>query len=91
MHILKTTKSTAQATGNFGSKPLSCFRSFLVPYFLMLTIEMPGWLQILFTSRNGRWNGGRRNECDARWKPRFIFEQTMGKQHHGRQYLYPCR
>jgi linoleoyl-CoA desaturase len=30
-------------------KTVVMFSIFLVPYFLMLTIEMPGWLQILFT------------------------------------------
>ena len=38
-------------TGNWQLwiKTIVMFSVFLVPYFLILTIEMPGWLQILFT------------------------------------------
>ena len=38
-------------TGNWQLwiKTIVMFSIFLVPYFLILTIEMPGWLQILFT------------------------------------------
>mgnify|MGYP000403567833 FL=1 len=38
-------------TGNWQLwlKTIVMFSIFLVPYFLMLTIEMSGWLQVLFT------------------------------------------
>ena len=34
-------------------KTIVMFSIFLVPYFLILTIDMPGWLQILFTAVMG--------------------------------------
>ena len=44
-------ENNIKRTGNWQlwMKTIVMFSIFLVPYFLILTIEMPGWLQILFT------------------------------------------
>jgi len=44
-------ENNIRRTGNWQLwiKTIVMFCIFLVPYFLILTIEMPGWLQILFT------------------------------------------
>ena len=44
-------ENNIKRTGNWQlwMKTIVMFSIFLVPYFLILTIEMSGWLQILFT------------------------------------------
>ena len=44
-------ENNIKRTGNWKLwlKTIVMFSIFLVPYFLILTIDMPGWLQILFT------------------------------------------
>ncbi len=54
-------------TGNWKLwiKTIVMFSIFLTPYFLILTLSIPGWAQLIINHCYGNWYGRRWHECYA--------------------------